>query len=84
VSDKQNTNALKKLYPDYKKDQTMVVTRNLLYTDEEGNISLLNWSNVRAEVEDKYGRIVEDVVEQDKAELLGKAYFRVMKPGWTK
>jgi hypothetical protein len=80
-SNRANKEELKKLYPDYRKEDTFVVKRTLF--DAEGN-QILTWEAARSEVEDKYGRIYEDVVGRDKAELLGTAYFRVAKPGWTR
>ncbi len=80
-NNKSNKEELKKLYPDYKKDDTFVVKRRLF--NDEGE-QILTWEAARGEVEDKYGRIYEDVVGRDKAELLGTAYFRVAKPGWTR
>ena len=80
-TNRANKEELKKLYPDYRKEDTFVVKRNLF--DSEGN-QILTWEAARPEVEDKYGRIYEDVIGRDKAELLGTAYFRVKKPGWVK
>jgi hypothetical protein len=81
-SKRQTTEELKKLYPDYRPEDTFVVKRNLLVAEEDGNLRLLDYSAVRGAVKRKYGEIIEDVVPQDKAELLGVAYFRVKKPDW--
>jgi len=65
------------LYPDYKKEDTFVVTR-ILDTEERR----FTWDERRTEVQERYGRILEDVVSESEATFLGKAYFRVAKPVW--
>lgn len=58
-------------YPDYRTEDTMVITKVLDNT---------SWEMLRAEVEKKYGRIFEDVLSQAEAEIFNKAIFRVAKP----
>lgn len=64
------------LYPDYVLANTFVARR--VITDE------YTWEMARAEVEAKFGRILEDVVTEDKATAFGLAFFRVNRPSWWK
>ena len=61
-------------YPDYKKEGTFVVTRTV---DEENS-----YSARKKEVEDRFGKILEEMITQDQAEAFGKVFFRVKRPDW--